>query len=347
MKVLKANKPGNLSLNDIPEPSNPSAGEVIVKIFYCGLCHTDFVVLKGVHSRGKFPFVLGHEFSGIVEQCGPEVFHIKPGDRVTALAYAYCGICSACRRGMHNACINSKNIPFDIDGSFQEKIITPSIMYYKIPDSLSLEEAALTEPAANGYAVVERADIYPGENVVIIGPGPIGLLSLQFALLSQPDKIIVTGTRPERLEMASRMGATHIININKENSYNTIMEITNGHGADVVLFCGGGLEAWNMAESILTHYGRIVVEAIPEKSDVRWPVSISKFSEKSISFLGISGYNGAHFEKALNLISTGKIRVKPLITHKFTINDYKEAFKTSDRRKNGAIKVLIEINKEE
>jgi len=343
MKSLIVYEPKKFKLEDVEEPSNPEATQVLVKVSYCGICHTDFVVLNGEHPRAVYPCVLGHEFSGLVESIGPGVFNLKPGDRVTALSYEYCGICPACRRGIHNACINSRNIPFNINGAFQEKIKTSAVMYYKIPESLSLEEATLTEPAANGCAIIERANIYSGEKVVIIGPGTIGLLSLQIAAFEQPDKLIVVGTRDERLELASRLGATHTINIYKEDPYKTIMNITDGYGADVVLFCGGGKEAWQIAEKILNNFGRIIVEALPNKMTERWPVNVSKFTEKSIGFLGVSGYNGAQFEKALHLIAEKRIIVSPLITHKFILDEYKEAFETSDKRKEGAIKVLFKI----
>ena len=216
-------------------------------------------------------------------------------------------------------------------------------MVYPFIKSLGFVRASLTEPAANAYSAVERAEIYPGEYVVIIGPGPIGLLALQFALFKHPGSLIMVGTRDERLKMASRFGATETVNIHKQNPYETVMDITGNRGADVVFFCGGEQDAWGFAGRILRRYGRVVVEALPETDDTKWPVKVFDFTAKHLSYLGISGYTGAQFEETLRLIERSKIDVESLITHRFSLENYQEAFETSEKRKEGAIKVIFEM----
>ena len=345
MKSLILLKPGKLELREVVIPKC-GCNDILVKVISAAICHTDFVVMEGEHSHAKYPCVLGHEFSGIIEETGPGVDNLKKGDRITAMSYAYCGTCPSCRKGIHTGCRKISGIPFSMDGAFTEFVSIPASMAYPINKSLSFEEAALTEPASNGYSAVERADIYPGEKVVIIGPGPIGLLSLQFAKLRQPEILIMNGTRKERLDLATEFGATHTINIREADPYKSIMDITGGYGADVVLFCGGGQDAWETAESILAPFGRLIVEALPTKYDAKWPVTVFKFTERSISIQGISGYNGRQFGTALNLIENGKIKVSPLITHRFSLDEYIQAFKTSQERKEGAIKVLFNIGSE-
>jgi len=340
MKSLVLKSPGNLELTERKVPEITST-EVLVRIKAAAICHTDFVVMEGQHTWATYPCILGHEFSGMVEDCGDAITNVKKGDKVTAMSYIYCGYCPACRKGMHNACINIKGIPFHMEGAFQERASMPGLMLFKFGSTLSFEEASLTECAANGYSAIDRANITDGDKVVIIGPGPIGLFALQFASLKQPEKLIMLGTREERLKLAKSLGATHIVNVKKEDPYKSIMDITGGYGADAVIFSGGGQESWELAEKILASFGRVIVEALPQKSSDKWPVTVFKFTEKSIGFLGISGYNGTQFQKALSLMEDKKIQVLPIITHKFSLDDYKQAFNVSKNRIDGAIKVVF------
>jgi L-iditol 2-dehydrogenase len=342
MKSLVLLEPRKFELKEVDIPEY-GCNDVLIKVVSAAICHTDFTVIEGQHSWSKYPCVLGHEFSGIVENFGAGVDHVKKGDRVVAMGYSYCGVCPACQQGFQNGCRNMKGIPFHMDGAYQEFVAVPARIVYPISDSISMEEAALIEPAANGYAAADRANIQPGESVVIIGPGPVGLLSLQFAKLKQPQILIMNGTREERLNLASKFGATHTINVKEEDPFKKIMDITDGNGVNTVLFCGGEQDAWEMAESILTPFGRVVIEALPAKYDSRWPVTVSKFTEKSISFLGIGGYSAQQFATALKLVENKKIDVLPLITHRFPLENFKEAFETSKERKSGALRVLFNI----
>ncbi|MBI2843668.1 MAG: alcohol dehydrogenase catalytic domain-containing protein [Armatimonadetes bacterium] len=342
MRSLVVEAPNMLALCERPVP-HPGPTEVLIRVAAAAICHTDFVTMAGQHDAARFPSVLGHEFSGVVEMCGEGVSNLRPGDRVTAMGFAYCGMCFACRCGRHTACENIGAIPFHIDGAFQEMLVVPSSMVFLISDSLSFEEAALTEPAANGYAAAERGGIDAGENVVVIGPGPIGLLALQAAAMRQPGSLIMLGTRDERLTLASRFGATDTVNVRRSDPREAVMEITRGKGADVVLFCGGGEETWMLSSRILAPYGRVVVEALPDRCDACWPVPIFDFTARHVSYLGVCGFTGSQFATALRLIEAGKMDVGSLITHRFSLEDYEEAFETSQKRKEGAIKVIFKL----
>ena len=342
MKSLVLTEPHKLVFQKRPVPV-PGPAEVLIRVKAASICHTDFITLNGEYPGCKYPTVLGHEFSGIVEQCGGNVTHLKPGDRVTSLAYAYCRTCPSCHRGLQNGCRHSLGIPFQIDGAYQEMVSIPGMMVYSFDDSLSFAEAALTEPAANGYSAVDRATIYPGENVVVIGPGPIGLLALQAAKLKLPGSVTMLGTRLERLQLAVNLGATHTINVCKTDPYEAVMDITGGKSADVILLCAGTEDAWNLAGRILAPYGRVVVEALPPAHNTQWTVPVFDFTAKSISYIGVSGYTAAQFGTVLELMQSKKINVESLITHRFRLKDYKEAFETADKRKGGAIKVVFEM----
>jgi len=342
MKSLVLTEPRALVLQERPVPV-PGSTEVLIQVKAASICHTDFFTLNGEYPRCKYPTVLGHEFSGIVEQCGRDVSHVKAGDHVTCISYDYCGTCTFCRRGLHNGCRHIRGIPFDMDGAYQEMICVTAAMAYPFDSSLSFAEASLTEPAANGYSTVDRANIYPGEQVVVMGPGPIGLLALESAKLKSPGALIVLGTRQERLHKATHLGATHAINIHETDPYEAVMDITEGKGADVVILCAGSEDAWKISGRILTKYGRVIVEALPSVYDTQWPVHVFDFTAKHISYLGVSGYNAAQFGTTLELIQSKIIDVASLITHRFPLQDYQEAFETSDKRKGGALKVVFEM----
>ena len=340
MKALELKGIHDLELKDLSIPK-PGLNDVLIKVKVAAICHTDFATIDGECSMISYPCVPGHEFSGIIEEIGNLVTHLKVGDRVTALGFSYCGTCRICRRGIHAGCTSVRVIPFHYDGAFAQYLVAPSITVYPISSNLSFENAAMVEPAANGYSIVDRAKIYPGENVLVIGPGPIGLFATQFSALMQPSKLIVNGTRNERLSLAKDLGATDTINIRREDPLKKIMEITEGYGVDVVLYCGGGQEVWDLTEKILAPFGRFIIEAVTPKVDDRFQVTPFKFLEKSMTYSGVSGYNAAQFEVALGLIESGKIDTNKVITHRFALNNYRKAFETSKKRKEGAIKVIF------
>jgi len=346
MKSLVLTEPNELVLQERPIPQ-VGANELLIRVKAASICHTDYFTMYGRFPGCKYPTVLGHEFSGIVERCGPGVTHVKAGDRVACMAFSFCGTCANCLRGYQNGCLNMIGIPFQMDGAYQEMVTVSPEMAFTFDERLSFAEAAITECAANGYSAAQRADIQPTDHVVVIGPGPIGLMALQAARLKCPATLTMLGTRAQRLELAERLGADHTINVRETDAYEAIMNITGGHGADVVIFCAGSEDAWDLAGRILPRYGRMLVEALPPTADAKWPVPVFDFTAKHISYLGVSGYNADQFRTTLALMMAGKLNVAPLITHRFSLDDYQEAFDTCEQRKGGAIKVVFELNKDD
>ncbi|MFH1613555.1 MAG: alcohol dehydrogenase catalytic domain-containing protein [Planctomycetota bacterium] len=345
MKSLVLERPNKLVLIERPIPE-PRPGEVLIRVKSAGICHTDFIALRGDFPGCKYPTVLGHEFSGIVEKCGQGVLKLRPNDRVVCMGFGFCRTCKYCRRGLENACKNISVIPFHMDGAYQQMVCLPAAMVFCFDESLSFNKAALTEPASNGYAAVDRANLYPGEHVVIIGPGPIGLLAVAAADLKSPASLILLGTRAERLQMGTRLGATHTVNVLETDPYEVVMDISDGHGADVVILCAGTETAWEFSGRVLAKYGRVIVESLPDRADSKWPVAVFDFTAKHISYLGVSAYTACQFRATLDLMQAKKIDVMSLITHTFSLDDYADAFETCAERTGGAVKVVIEIAKE-
>lgn len=341
MKSFVLVQANNLLVQDRPVQA-PGRSEVLISVRYVAICHTDFVCMVGQHSLMRFPSVLGHELSGIVECCGEDAGDIRPVDRVTALSYSYCGECPACRRGLTTLCPDIRGIPFHIDGALQEMSVLPAKVVCKLPDSVALGKKSLTEPASNSYATMERADVQPGDSVAIIGLRTIGLLATPIAVFRQPSKFIMLGTRPKRLLAAQRMGATHTINVREADPYKELMAITDGSGVYVVLFCGGAEDAWQPAGRVLARGGRVAVEALQDSGDSMWSVPVFGFTAKQISYLGVCDYTDGQFRRTLELIGAQKIDVASPITHIFELEHCDEAFQTALSRKNGALKVLVE-----
>jgi len=176
---------------------------------------------------------------------------VKPGDRVACISFDFCGTCDMCRRGLTTGCPNVRAIPFLMDGAYADNVLVTALMACPFDESVSFAEATLAEPAANGYGAAEHGRIYPGEHVVVIGPRSIGLLALQAAKIGAPETLTMLGTRAERLQLATKLGATQVVHVREVDPYEAVMNITDGHGADVVILCAGTEDVWDTSSKIL------------------------------------------------------------------------------------------------
>jgi threonine dehydrogenase-like Zn-dependent dehydrogenase len=193
---------------------------------------------------------------------------------------------------------------------------------------------------------VDKAAVQPGEAVVVIGAGPIGLFAVQAAALRYPGTLIAVAKHPNQIAMAKKLGATHVVDIRKDNPVETVADLTGGRGVDAVIFCAGGEEAWKQGSRMLGIGGRFVVEAMPPTGTEQWPVSVMDFTQKVISYLGASSYNSNQFSAVIGLVANGKIDARSLITHRFSLDEYEKAFELAGKAKDRAIKVVFEISEE-
>lgn len=339
MKALWLVGPGKMDLVDRPMPEiRPD--EVLVRVAAAAICHTDFQSIAGRNSNVHMPIILGHEFSGTVEVCGETVRFIEPGDRVAVPGILACFQCRNCWRGLTTLCLNYSELGARVDGGFAEYVAVPGRVLVSLPDDLSLEAAALAEPAANGLSVARSASIEAGDAVVVIGPGAIGLLALQFARLYHPSSLILIGTRDERLAAGTRLGATHTINIHAQDPVEVVTDITGGRGADVVLQCAGTLSAIQLAMQLIGEGGRVCFEGTLGSSE-ELCVSPDDLVDRAIKLIGVRGWNQWDFVRALDNIETGLVDVRSLITHTFPLTEYRNAFETAELRKSNALRVLL------
>ncbi|MHB9035387.1 MAG: zinc-dependent alcohol dehydrogenase [Armatimonadota bacterium] len=341
MKALYTAAPGDYGLVDRPVPE-PAPGEALVKVVRAALCHTDVIIRNGQAGHVEYPVIPGHEFSGVIESCGENVENVKPGDRVAVATMMGCGLCSPrCRAGDNAACEVYTEPGSKRDGGFAEYCAVPARHLYKIPDHLTFEEAALIEPLSNAVSAVRGAAIEMGDKVVIIGPGPIGLLAVRIAALANPSKLVLVGTRDERLALGKQYGATHTVNIRKEGGREALNDILGSGGADAVIEGAGTQSSMDLAMEIVGWRGRIAVEGI---FDVNDKVDFSPYSLllcRAVSIVGVNGWRTDDFCRALQLLSSGSVDVKPLITHTMPLVKWENAFELITTRKNEAIKVLF------
>jgi L-iditol 2-dehydrogenase len=213
---------------------------------------------------------------------------------------------------------------------------------HPIADDFSLEEAALTEPSANAHAVVRRAEIETGDTVAVIGPGPIGLLVMQYALLKNPGQVILIGLPNDlpRLEVGKQLGATDIVALPGDAARERVYELTGGRGADRVLQCAGSVQATALALAIAGSDATIAVEGVAGSSDTI-PFSPDDLLLKQLTLRGVRGWTLPDFAAALQINQSGRINLRALITHRFPLDRYAEAFEMTGQYTDGVIKAAF------
>jgi len=341
MKALYTKEPGDFSLVYLEEPI-PKDDEVKIKVDSCAICHTDVIIKQGKALHLKFPVVPGHEFSGTVVECGKNVTSVKPGDRGAVQTIMGCGACPPCRNNNMMRCENYKELGNKLNGGMAEYCVFPARFFYKIPDHISFEVAAMAEPLANAVKAIRYSRLKPCERVVIIGPGAIGLLVAQVAKLYNPEVLIVVGTRDSRLEFAKKFcGATHVVNVKNKDGLRILKEdILKGQGADVVIECAGTVNAIQSALDIVARNGRIVIEGSVDVNETI-PLSPRYLQGKQASLTGIIGWETCDFQKAIDLIIQNKVSVEQFITQKFSIDEWEKAFEYVTVNKSESIRVVI------
>lgn len=330
---------GNLQLLECEMPS-PKSGEVLIRISYSGICGTDIHIY---HDEFAYypPVILGHEFSGEIVELGADVSGFKVGDRVVGEPHNLaCGKCYLCRNGHIQNCMDKRSIGWGIDGSYTSYLVMPESLLHKVPDNVSLEEAAMAEPAAIvAHQVLERARITPGDTVVIMGVGPIALLSAQMARIAGAKKIILcgcTGDIEYRLKIAKELSCFDVfIDVMKEDAVATIMKETE-IGADIVIEASGAQSAICTAIKVLKKRGILCAIGMTaaEKISVPWNEAMMKVLD--VQFNMSSSYNGWNI--ALSLLESGKLNVKPLIQIR-GLKDWEQAF--NDIENGKAMKILL------
>jgi len=344
LKALVKTKagPGNLEILDVPEPVVTDR-MVKIKVVYSGVCGTDVHTWDGLYPGNTPPVTLGHEFSGYVTEIGPAVQSLKPGDRVTSeTTFSICGECVFCRRKEYNLCSFRKGIGTQVNGSFADYVLSREESVHKIPDTVSLLSAALTEPLACAvHGCLERTTVTAGDTVLILGPGAMGILSAM-TMLAQGATVILSGVSvdEDKLRFARELGVQHTVNQQKENLQDIVMQLTKGAGVNSVIECSGNVKALNLALQLAGKQADIVQLGIFQKQYNE--IDTSVFFPKELRLVGSRTQKPSSWEIAINLMASKALIPEKLVTGTFPLDEWQKAFQTVKEQRG--IKTIIQCS---
>lgn len=310
-----------LRIEEWPTPE-PRDDEVLVRVAACGLCHTDLHYIDhGVPTAKRPPLILGHEATGAVARAGSQVTSVKTGDRVLLPAVLPCGACFACRTGRENICLNMRMFGNDVDGAYAEYVIAPAKDIFILPDEIPLVEGAIIADAVTTpyHAVKNRAEVRPGDTVVVYGCGGVGLNVVQFARLAG-GIVIAVDIAEEKLEHAKRLGATATINPKAEQAgvAKAVRKLTGGMGADIAIEAIGVPATMRDAFSALRPGGRLVVVGY---SDQEVALNAGRVMYREMEVRGSLGCRPVDYPRVIELARAGRIEVASLVTARFPLDE--------------------------
>ena len=328
--VNYSDEPGSVVLREVMDPQLGRA-QVLIHVRAVGVCGSELHQWHGpVSWPVNYPVVLGHEFAGTIEALGPEVHGWCLGDRVTCeTAAEICGTCVYCRTGQYNVCSKRKGFGYGIDGAMATYVVARQELLHRIPDGVSFEEAALTEPASVAFnAVAEKSRPRPGDLVVVLGPGPIGLMALQVVRLFSPAYAVMVGIAQDeaRLDLARRLGADQIIVADHEDPVQRVRDLGDGLGSDLVIDAVGIQETLRQSLDMVRPNGQI--------TKIGWgraPIgfSLDPLVAKAATLQGSFSHTWPTWERVLNLLASGRLDVRS-ISETFPLSEWRTAFEGMD-----------------
>jgi threonine dehydrogenase-like Zn-dependent dehydrogenase len=335
MRAVRVDRPGSAGLVEIARPT-PGLGEVLVAVAAVGICGSDVELLGGTRPAAyvRYPVVPGHEWAGMVAEAGPGVAGLAPGDPVVAEGFRSCGKCDRCREGRTNLCsADYAETGFTHQGAFADYLSVPARLVHRLPAGSDLEAAALLEPAACVAQGLLEVDLRPGLDVAVVGSGTLGLLAVAMLRLTSPARLALLGTRTTRLELGRRLGATEVVDVDRD-----------GHGGltgrfDLVFEAANRSSGAVSALRLARRGGTVVLEGI---TGVDVPALVSdEVSLKHLRVQGVFGASGAAWGWVVSLFSTGALNPAPLVSHRFPLDDFERAFATLQDRQAAALKVQL------
>lgn len=333
-----------MEMMEVPTPSIVNHRDVLIRMKTLGVCGSDihYYVSGKIGSQVvEYPFAVGHEGAGQVEAVGKGVTLVKPGDRIAIEPAMPCWECDQCKAGRPHTCRNLRFLgcPGQAEGSLSEYIVMPETSCFKIPDHMSYDEAAISEPLAIGVYAVKQSIPLEGAKVGILGFGPIGMSVLLPALSQGASEVYVSDKIDERLEIAGQNGAALTANADKEDVVTKFTEKVP-ELLDVVFECCGKQEAIDQAVELLKPGGKLMIIGIPEFE--RWSFPVDTSRRKELCIQNVRRQNEA-VQPALDMMASGKVKVDPMVTHRFDFKDTREAFDLVAGYTDGVMKAMIDF----
>ena len=332
MKAAVLHGPRALRIESVRTPE-PGPADVLVRIAAAGLCGTDYSIFSGDRPV-RYPRVMGHEFVGVVEVAGREVTAPRVGERVAIEPNYSCGVCALCREGNRNLCLSRTAIGIDVDGCFAELVRVPARCCWAAPAGVADEELMVTEPLAVVVRAVARGQARAGETTAVVGAGTLGLLAAQ-VLRARGARVLVVSRTARRFALARQLGADATHAVPDAPLEDVARAFTGREGVDCVVETAGTAEAVAHALALVRPGGRVVLTGLPHEPT---PVRFFSVVRREVTILGSMIYQD-EFAEAMRLVATGQVRIRPLITDRFALDEIERAF--AAHREPASIKVAL------
>jgi threonine dehydrogenase-like Zn-dependent dehydrogenase len=341
MRAVVIERPNAVALREVETPT-PGPGDVRVRSVQAGVCRTDLDIVAGTLDPRwvHFPVIPGHEWSGVVESVGDGVDDFEPGDRVVCEGNIACLRCLQCRAGDTHLCADYDAVGFTRSGGYGEFVVVPARVVHPLPDHVSFDAAVLVEPGAVVLKAIERARIEPGETVGVIGVGALGAIAIRLVRLRSPATIVAYGVRDEELELALALGAESAVNVAEEDAEVQTGRLVDG-GLDVVVETAGAVAAFELATRLTREGGRLVALGIAGHGhELNLPAD--RIALRDLSVFGSVGYTTAAWARMMGLLRGQLVDLDPIVTHRFPLEQFEDAFALMDDRRGVVAKIVLE-----
>lgn len=341
MKQAVMTEPGRLEYREVDKPTLQD-NEVVIQTRRIGVCGSDIHVFHGLHPYTSYPVVQGHEVSGIVAEVGSQVEGLAPGDKVTFTPQVTCGKCYPCTHGMYHICESLKVMGFQTGGAAQEYVAIGADKVLKVPENVTLDQAAMVEPISVAVRALSRAgEDLQGKNVLVLGAGTIGNLVAQVAKAYGAKAVMATDISDYKLDKAKECGIDFVVNPDKEDLSEAILRDFGPDRADLILECVGVQETVTQAiENARKGTTIVVVGVFSEKLEV----DLGLVQDRELSLVGTLMYQKRDYERAIELVASGKLSLDAMITHRFPFEHYLDAYQTIEEAKDNIMKVMIALD---
>jgi 2-desacetyl-2-hydroxyethyl bacteriochlorophyllide A dehydrogenase len=342
MKALQLEKPLSWKRVEIPEPNQPGPGDVLLQVHRIGICGTDLGGYLGKMPFFSYPRIPGHELGVEVLAVGPGVTHVRPGDKCSVEPYINCGHCYSCRRGHTNCCETNQTLGVMCDGGMTERILLPARKMHP-SKRLTYDQLALVETLAIGCHAIQRGRATSGENILVIGAGPIGLSVIEFARLSGARTIVMDVNEQRLAFVRERMKVPDTILARGDgDELKRLAEFTNGQLADLVVDATGNHKSMAQALNYCAFKGRLVYVGITQ-SDISIPHAPA-LHRRELDILASRNALPGDFTRIIQLIEDGQIDTVPWITHHASFDGMIDVFPSWTRPETGVIKAIVELD---
>jgi L-iditol 2-dehydrogenase len=345
MKAVVLKGPNEFISAEIPVPEI-GEGELLVRVKSCAICGTDLRILEGKKTKGvRYPSVIGHEIAGIIEESRVRIGDggLKPGARVCLAPVIPCHSCRYCLEGRENACKNRTAVGYEYDGGFAEFLRIPAKAVefghvQPLPENMSFEEGSLVEPLSCCLNGIRKADVGLGDVCLIVGAGPIGLMHIQLARAAGAGTVIVGEPNHRRREAALRFGADMVVDPETENIAKVLMDITNGYGVDSLIMAIGVPAIVNDLLKVIRKGGTMNLFAgFSGTGECTIEANIIHYNEITVN--GTTASTRLDYLHAKDLIANNRVHVKDLVTHRYGLGDFNEAYQTA--KAGTGIKIMV------